>query len=118
PATPPAGPDISRLTGNSCAVFEDDNPPSDRRMCSFTDRDFSSSFAVRLLTYRCTCGRTYEFATVVTVRSYSCISGTTSHDNDTGMPGSSSRATSRTRRSCMSFAYELIRHTVKASMFL
>jgi hypothetical protein len=54
---------------------------------------------------------------VVTVRSYSCISGTTSDESDTGTSGSSSLAISRTRFSWPSLANELISETVSASMF-
>ncbi len=76
-----------------------------------------SILALRLATYLETRGRTYELATVVTVRSYSCISGTTSEDRETGMPGSSREAISRTRRSCDAFANELMSDTVNASIF-
>ena len=50
PVTPPAGPDISRLTGYSSADFADARPPSERRICSFTFRVFSDSFVFRLCT--------------------------------------------------------------------
>ena len=53
---------------------------------------------------------------MVTVRSYSCISGTTSQDRETGMPGSTSMAISRTRISCAGLAKELISDTVSASI--
>ena len=117
PVTPPAGPDISRLTGKSSAERAEASPPSERRMCSFTPCARDSSLVFRLCTYFCTRGRTYEFATVVTVRSYSCISGTTSEDSDTGTPGSTSAAISLMRRSCASFANELTSDTVSASIF-
>ena len=54
---------------------------------------------------------------MVTVRSYSCISGTTSEESETGVPGSSSIAISRTRRSCAGLAKELMSETVSASIF-
>ena len=54
---------------------------------------------------------------MVTVRSYSCISGTTSDESDTGVSGSSSRAISRTRCSWAGFAKELMSETVSASIF-
>ena len=117
PVTPPAGPDINRLTGKSSALFADASPPSERRMCSLTRFALASSFDCRFLTYFCTRGRTYELATVVTVRSYSCISGTTSDDSETGMPGRMSCAISLMRRSCLSLAKALISETVSASMF-
>ena len=53
----------------------------------------------------------------MTVRSYSCISGTTSEESDTGTPGSASAAISRMRRSWASFANALISETVSASIF-
>jgi hypothetical protein len=51
------------------------------------------------------------------VRSYSCISGTTSDDSETGTPGSAAPAISRMRRSWASFAKALISETVSASIF-
>ena len=53
---------------------------------------------------------------MVTVRSYSRISGRTWLDSDTGIPGITSAASSATLRSCASSAYELISATVSASM--
>ncbi len=54
---------------------------------------------------------------MVTVRSYSCISGTTSEDNEIGMPGSTFCASALIRSSWRSLANELISETVSASMF-
>ena len=54
---------------------------------------------------------------MVTVRSYSCISGTTSEDSDTGVFGSSSSAMARTRCSWPGLAKELMSETVSASIF-
>ena len=54
----------------------------------------------------------------MTVRSYSCISGTTSDESETGMPGSSSLAITRMRFSWAGLANELISDTVSASIFL
>ena len=51
------------------------------------------------------------------MRSYSCISGTTSDESDTGTPGSTLPAISRMRRSCASFAKALMSETVSASIF-
>ena len=53
----------------------------------------------------------------MTVRSYSCISGTTSEESDTGTFGSTAEAISRMRFSCASFANALISETVSASIF-
>jgi len=57
----------------------------------------------------------YEFTTVVSVRSYSYISGITSEEMETGMPGSTSAAISRMRRSWTPLAKALMSDTVSAS---
>ncbi len=57
PATPPAGPDISRLTGLSCAARAEERPPSERRMCSLTPRILEVSSRSRFCTYLATTGR-------------------------------------------------------------
>ncbi len=50
------------------------------------------------------------------VRSYSCISGMTSEDRETGTPGSSSAAISASRCSWAALVKLLISDTVNASM--
>jgi hypothetical protein len=60
-------------------------------------------FSRRLRTYLLTTGRTEALATVVSVRSYSCISGSTMWLSDTGTPGMISAASSATRNSCLPF---------------
>ena len=52
---------------------------------------------------------------MVTVRSYSRISGSTSEDSETGTSGSTSAAISAIRRSCAGSAKELISETASAS---
>jgi hypothetical protein len=52
---------------------------------------------------------------VVTVRSYSRNSGSTSEEIDTGSAGASSRTSCATARSCAGFANELSSETVIAS---
>ena len=62
-------------------------------------------------------GRTdYRFeTTVVEQRSYSLISGSTSHDSDTGKAGAICAAISRTARSCSPLRHACSRHTAKVS---
>jgi hypothetical protein len=60
-------------------------------------------------------GRARDPRTVVSARSYSYISGSTSEETETGVSGISRSSTSRTRCSCSPLTYALRRHTVTAS---
>ena len=117
PDTPPAGPLIRRFTGESDDAFDDASPPSDLRILSFTFFILLLRPFCKFLTYSATFGLTYEFATVVIVLSYSCISGTTSDESETGMFGNNFflRMTFLISFSCLSLANELINDTVTAS---
>ena len=115
PVTPPAGPDIKMSTGCSCAFCADINPPSDRNNDNLPVKPASANLLRRLEIYLPTTGRTAAFATVVSVRSYSCISGRTSWLSDTGTFGIISRARSPTCCSCAPFVYAFIKLTVIAS---
>ncbi len=55
--------------------------------------------------------------TVVDVRSYSLISGSTSQETDKGKLGAMRLTTSRISSSCAGLANELSRHTAIASTF-
>ena len=103
PATPPAGPDISKFTGASAALSAAINPPSERKSEIRPSTPSPRNSLARLSTYFPTTGRTAEFATVVNVLSYSCISGKISELSDTGTSGKISAASLATTCSCAPF---------------
>jgi len=126
PLTPPAGPykarykdlqkatpltEYSRLAQFSFATLAVESPPSLRKTLTSTSFSLSS----RLTRYLLITGFTYELATVVTVLSYSMISGKTSLLNDTGRSGNSERTTEAAWCSCIGLVNEFMSEIVMAS---
>ena len=101
--TPPAGPDSSNAAGSSAASATGSKPPAEVMTCT------SSATSSMPRRYDRQSGRSVAFTTVVTVRSYSRISGDTSWEQVTSRP--SARSVAATACSWDGFRSAWRRHT-------
>ena len=97
--TPAAGPDSSIWTGVCAARWADMMPPFDCMMRTGASERAVLTLSTRESVYDLTMGPREALTTVVLVRSYSRISGSTSTDRETKTPGSVRRSSSPMARS-------------------